>query len=1124
MRGATNASKAGGAGNTIDPGATGQSTEQQQQHQQEPHNSGNNSGSAATKYESEKQSPPNSAGSQTYIGVAGKGSDQLHPFRYTRDFILNLYKTMELPIDFVKNDIATSPTINPPIGLKKMTEDELKLFKGPVNSNLTKRFIMQQQQQQQHMQQQARHQVSGGSWTRGGRSKNYTNPAASGGGNNLNNRGSHVGIRHKQQQDGGSVKDERRKPTTAAEDGLDDDRPNMWAGMNIQRNMVGSFGADGVFRIDGIDDKGLELESLESGLPSNDLGSVITSGLDQPLQAQPPLQQQQSALENYLEGNLVDKSALLSQGEPVTSKQDNDGFLPSYITGQRNDLTQETIANATMGQSMGQSSLNIRWWYRDAYENIQGPFPTENMEDWYRNGYFPSNLDVKFGDRDFEPLSSLIYKVNDIKTPFTTFVNFTIMDPNFSSTENIGLGDASISSSTADLPVTGSERLSDLPHLDIWASQQQEKADAPTSGAQPNPISNNIQLSQSNARENTLRQSANIQAQDPNKAQQSLQILSILEFQHQQITKFIELQQSIVLIQHTGQQKLMEITAAFRQEEQKLQLQGATQDMYIQLQQRFQLFESQERHRVDQEIQAHTSYLLQIEQTFDPLVHDTIRQGGLEYALNFIREQINVTRSQISADPQLLSGQQPMHVHGQSENIGNNVPSNTANQSEDSQGQQQQQQQQQQPAKPEADASQAVESKSTPGFVNDDVKSLEKKLEDAKISEDKKESIDQSPNKPHIDAPVLEVKNVWNKPKVVYDKDDIANELSKQKDIPKSSGTQKDNTKDDSADSVKGAKSANQSQKKGNSKSAKIILSSTTTTKIEPPSPTMPSTPWGNKGASSTPKKSLAEIQQEEEARAHENRQSKQSNHVISTSASGLKEEPSGRKIYVQLLNTESQSEKIVSQGGSVWNTPGGLTGGAAHTSSTSTNAALAHSPLVRGGSSRNGSERSPPSSVAVAPRTIGNTISSPPASFAATASSSSRASSGNAKQKPGKSGSNGPHTPSLQFITWCRAKLRGLHGINVDEFIQVLLSFPLNPPKSSLDIITEQVHAYSKDLNGRQFAEEFVKKRKEDAAGTFSSNIANSVAINSGFGKSSSNDTPANAFQVVGKKGRRRN
>ncbi|CAG8515719.1 17473_t:CDS:2 [Gigaspora margarita] len=76
------------------------------------------------------------------------------------------------------------------------------------------------------------------------------------------------------------------------------------------------------------------------------------------------------------------------------------------------------------------------------------------------------------------------------------------------------------------------------------------------------------------------------------------------------------------------------------------------------------------------------------------------------------------------------------------------------------------------------------------------------------------------------------------------------------------------------------------------------------------------------------------------------------------------------------------------------------------------------------------------------------------------------------------------PRPPSEEFLKWCRNALRGLNNVNVDEFIHVLLTFPLDPPPETVEIIQESIYANSPTLDGRRFADEFIKRRKADANG----------------------------------------
>ncbi|CAG8453256.1 2957_t:CDS:2, partial [Acaulospora colombiana] len=76
------------------------------------------------------------------------------------------------------------------------------------------------------------------------------------------------------------------------------------------------------------------------------------------------------------------------------------------------------------------------------------------------------------------------------------------------------------------------------------------------------------------------------------------------------------------------------------------------------------------------------------------------------------------------------------------------------------------------------------------------------------------------------------------------------------------------------------------------------------------------------------------------------------------------------------------------------------------------------------------------------------------------------------------------PKPPSEEFLKWCKQTLRGLSNVNVEEFMQMLLSFPLDPPPATVEIIQDSIYANSPTLDGRRFADEFIKRRKADANG----------------------------------------
>ncbi|KAF8807684.1 hypothetical protein BYT27DRAFT_7189775 [Phlegmacium glaucopus] len=74
-------------------------------------------------------------------------------------------------------------------------------------------------------------------------------------------------------------------------------------------------------------------------------------------------------------------------------------------------------------------------------------------------------------------------------------------------------------------------------------------------------------------------------------------------------------------------------------------------------------------------------------------------------------------------------------------------------------------------------------------------------------------------------------------------------------------------------------------------------------------------------------------------------------------------------------------------------------------------------------------------------------------------------------------------YSPSHEFLKWLSDSLKGLNSsVNVEEIVSMLLSFPLDPDASTIEIISDTIYSNSTTLDGRRFASEFVSKRKADA------------------------------------------
>ncbi|KAI9486936.1 MAG: hypothetical protein EXX96DRAFT_551207 [Benjaminiella poitrasii] len=73
---------------------------------------------------------------------------------------------------------------------------------------------------------------------------------------------------------------------------------------------------------------------------------------------------------------------------------------------------------------------------------------------------------------------------------------------------------------------------------------------------------------------------------------------------------------------------------------------------------------------------------------------------------------------------------------------------------------------------------------------------------------------------------------------------------------------------------------------------------------------------------------------------------------------------------------------------------------------------------------------------------------------------------------------------PSEDFLNWCKLSLRGLNtGVNADEILQMLLSFPIDQ-NSSLEIIQDIIYTNSESMDGCRFANDFMTRRKASMAG----------------------------------------
>ncbi|GAA6064119.1 hypothetical protein JCM10212_004966 [Sporobolomyces blumeae] len=138
----------------------------------------------------------------------------------------------------------------------------------------------------------------------------------------------------------------------------------------------------------------------------------------------------------------------------------------------------------------------------------------------------------------------------------------------------------------------------------------------------------------------------------------------------------------------------------------------------------------------------------------------------------------------------------------------------------------------------------------------------------------------------------------------------------------------------------------------------------------------------------------------------------------------------------------------------------------------------------------------SPATATKAAPAARPAVASTPSASAVARPSSIIRSVNVNGASSNTSSGpvydAENPPPPSAEFVAWIRQALKGLQ-VPMDEFIQVLLSFPLDASSDVLEIISDSVYANSSTLDGRRFANDFATRRKADVAARYPQIISRS-------------------------------
>lgn len=276
-----------------------------------------------------------------------------------------------------------------------------------------------------------------------------------------------------------------------------------------------------------------------------------------------------------------------------------------------------------------------------------------------------------------------------------------------------------------------------------------------------------------------------------------------------------------------------------------------------------------------------------------------------------------------------------------------------------------------------------------------------------------------------------------------------------------------------------------------------------------PPSGGTPAAPVWNAGNRQTPKKTLTEIQEEEKKRAQRVKDAQGGQAGLTT--------PTRPKGYADLATRHVQgvpgstSHASPSSGGS-WSvvgaggkpsTPTGPSAATsqpvAHAAATASAARPASSVVPQGPAALRANSGGSPWTVAgsgsattpvrpsglptnaVRAGSLPLATARPRGAAQGTLNAATTAPTASAASAPSAAASGTPGA-SPEFLQYCREQLKGLN-VKVDDFIEMLLTFPLDPAPDMVDIIAESVYTNSSTLDGKRFAADFVGKRKLDAA-----------------------------------------
>ncbi|KAF9205718.1 hypothetical protein BGZ49_003653 [Haplosporangium sp. Z 27] len=1173
-------------------------------------------------------------GSNTGV-TSSLAPDSLNPFKYSKDLMLSLYRPTGLPIEFERHEYMTSEDSLPPISFLQLSEQEVKLLAGSVNSEVARRTAQPGDGPQERIQGQRRESFSNtgehsaGRYDRSDKGTRTFESRSHGAGarpRNLNSEGRSHSFRRTEQ-----IEREREREREPEDDGL-------WN--SPVGNTVGSFDANGVFRVVGDGDELQPLSELEEPTSKNaeDDYEPTVNASSQPQEPVtfdqgPSNSDQSSPQQSHLQQPLQDKTG--------------DSFLFSNATLTGNGSLREDAEFAPFNQSPNPSAATVpepvfdstpvelsKWLYRDPTGSIQGPFSSEEMHEWYKGGFFSPDLLIKREqDPTFEPLGSLIRKIGSEDKPFLLAgvirqeppavlrPSIPSLAQNRQSGSQINLASGWVGMSAPSTPSTpsfGVDRHLTQQHQqhssgDLFSSTNSLGQQRTGYGLEPtlgmptesrwgaNVFGGRAQNAEpaggwggdTFSRSSASGISAGHTPLDGTHFMDQQQRLHNQEIERQQFMQMLQRQGQMQAIMH--QQQFMAAQQQFGNNPHALAtLLAQQQAQQRQLQMRYQQL---------QYAGLHAQAVSTPGGTAIPWGGVGMGQPSSPWTTSIIPPNSDNYFDYSKGEGGQPSQQQQQQQQQQQRQ---NVP-HSQMQHQQFQSLQQEQQLQQHHEEEEGvlvtEDHSLVHDPSSTAYGNAATDSLTERLESLEVDERSEkepqhttstvevelaiESVGQiSTDEDKTDEPVyeneietnssLEIKNEdprEQEQEQEQEEQDQEQEFEQEHDHQEHESIEENISESTSwtateswtatdswtatestprtikASPAPWAKPANadddSSERKGptlreiqemEAKKAEearaerqaqmAAAAANVGSNMLDFTKGMPGAPAWSSASSSTPKKkTLKEIQQEEEAAmkraraaaasaAHQSGTTiaaplgNQSTGLAAIVASGTG--PVGRR-YADTIGPKPAAVSVTT---GPWGSASSPITGSKPALVTRSSAVFAANP----------SSNSPSNS---APRSSDNSwieVGSKHSSSASSSPAVGRTTTTVAptSSKPSTlSNSNEPRPASEEFLRWCRQALKDLQNVVLEDFIQMLLTFPLNPDPMTVEIISESIYANSKSLNGRQFADEFIKRRKADAypnGAPASLNIGNTTS-SSGAGAGGSDSS----FKVVSKKGKKK-